>query len=82
MFENGLQDFYDKVILITAPKELRLHRILKRDQTSKEVILTRMGAQWDDAKKIPLSDFVIENVDLEKTKSKIEYLHKRLLEYS
>ncbi len=82
MFENGLQDFYDKVILITAPKELRLQRILKRDQTSKEDILTRMGAQWDDAKKIPLSDFVIENVDLEKTKSKIEDLHKRLLEYS
>ncbi len=82
IFENSSQERYDKTILITAPLKVRVDRILNRGNASKEDILARMGTQWKDIKKIPLSDFVIENVDLDKTRLKIKKVHKRLLEYS
>ena len=82
IFENASVARYDKIILITAPIKVRVARILKRDNATEEDILARMGSQWTDVEKIPLSDFVIENVDLDKTKSKIAKVHERLLEYS
>ena len=82
IFENGSQDFYDKIILITAPVDIRIKRILNRDNTSKDNILARMNNQWNDSKKAPLADYVIENIDLEKTRAKIEEVHRLLLEYS
>ncbi|MFK5972727.1 MAG: dephospho-CoA kinase [Flavobacteriaceae bacterium] len=82
IFENSSVARYDKIILVTAPIKVRIARIVKRDTATEENILARMGSQWKDVEKIPLSDFVIENVDLDKTKSKIVKVHERLLEYS
>lgn len=80
VFENGLQDFYDKIILITAPKDMRLERVMKRDQTPKSKILARMGSQWDDAKKRSGSDFVIENISLKDTRKSVKEVHRLLLD--
>lgn len=82
IFENGNQEFYDKIILVTAPIKHRLKRILNRDEISEKDVLQRMDNQWSDDKKTPLADFIIENVDLEKTKVRIKEVHDRLLEYS
>ncbi len=82
IFETGSQDFYDKIVLVTAPVDLRIRRVLKRDNTSKEDLLARMNNQLGDSEKIPLADYVIENIDLGKTKEKIEEIHRLLLEYS
>ena len=79
LFENGTADALDAVILITAPKQLRIDRVLKRDQTTPEDIEKRINKQWDDAKKIPLADFVIENIDLENSKKKAGEIHLQLL---
>lgn len=78
LFENNSYKRFDKVILVKAPKEQRLERILARDNISKEEILARMENQWDDSKKIPLADFTIENTDLEETKLQVENLHRQL----
>jgi dephospho-CoA kinase len=59
LFENNSYTNFDKIILVKAPKEVRLERIMARDNGSKEEILARMENQWDDSKKIPLSDYVI-----------------------
>ena len=79
LFENGTADALDAIILITAPKQLRIDRVLKRDQTTPEDIEKRINKQWDDAKKIPLADFVIENIDLENSKKKAGEIHLQLL---
>ncbi|MGB5437924.1 MAG: dephospho-CoA kinase, partial [Maribacter sp.] len=80
IFENGLQDFYDKIILITAPKEIRLERVMKRDKTPKSKILARMGSQWDDVKKRSISNFVIENIVLKDTRKSVKEVHRQLLD--
>ncbi len=79
VFENGQQDFYDKIILVTAPEEVRLARVMERDKVSKSEIRARMGNQLNDTVKIGLSDYVIENISLNETRSKVNETHKRIL---
>lgn len=82
IFENGLHEFYDKIILVTAPEKLRLKRLLEREGASKPDIVARMGNQWHDTRKIKLSDHVIENLVLEDTILKVKKVHKLLLNHS
>lgn len=79
VFENGQQDFYDKIILVTAPEEVRLARVMERDKVSESEIRARMGNQLNDTVKIGLSDYVIENISLNETRSKVNETHKRIL---
>ena len=78
LFENNSYKTFDKIILVKAPKEVRLQRVLTRDAISEKEILARMENQWDDSKKIPLADYVIENTDLGKTKLQVEKIHHEL----
>ena len=78
LFENNSYKTFDKIILVKAPKEVRVQRVLTRDAISEKEILTRMENQWDDSKKIPLADYVIENTDLEMTKIQVEKIHHEL----
>ena len=82
LFENGSYEKFDQMILVTAPKLMRLKRIMQRDNESEDNILARMSHQWDDAKKLPLANFVIENTDLEKTQTEVKEIHEKLCELS
>lgn len=64
IFETGkYKDFY-KVILVISPKNVRINRIILRDNVNKENVLSRMRHQLSDSKKIKLADFIIENITL------------------
>ena len=82
IFENGMHGFYDKIVLVTAPEELRLARVIERDAISESEVASRMGNQWEDARKIELSDYIIENLELKDTRTKVQEIHKRLLDHS
>lgn len=82
IFENGAQDKYDFTILITAPKEMRLQRVMDRDGVGEQQVVQRMENQAEDNKKISLADFCIENIDLETTKQKVKDLHTKLIDLS
>lgn len=78
LFESGSYQNCDLIITVTAPVETRIQRILERDNTTRELILKRMDAQWTDEKRIPKSDFVIENTSIETTKFEIDRILKIL----
>lgn len=59
LFESGGDKYVDKVLSVFAPEELRITRVMKRDGLSYEEIKNRIRNQWDDERKINLSDFVI-----------------------
>ena len=61
VFETGTYKQNDYNILVTAPEELRVQRVVQRDEISKEDVQQRMRNQWPDEKKIPLADFIIDN---------------------
>ncbi|MEZ0006771.1 dephospho-CoA kinase [Flavobacterium sp. 28YEA47A] len=72
LFESGSYKDCDEIILVTAPKEYRIQRVMKRDAVTRDAVEQRMVHQWDDEKKKALSDYVIENIDLEKAKQSAE----------
>ncbi|GAA4278526.1 dephospho-CoA kinase [Aquimarina mytili] len=78
LFENEGHKQCDHTILVMAPIDERIKRVLKRDKTTKEEILSRINNQWDDTQKIPLADFVINNMDLEETKKQVCEIHKKI----
>ena len=79
IFENGSYSNYDKIILVTAPKEIRIKRVMLRDENTRKNILDRMKNQWTDRQKRKLSNFVIINVNLEETKIKVRQIHSEIL---
>lgn len=79
IFEKNDQELFDKVIIVTADKEVRIQRIIDRDGTSKDQILDRMANQLDDTEKTELADFVIYNESLENTKVQVSRIHQQLL---
>lgn len=82
LFENGGAKLCDQVILVTAPKEIRVQRVIDRDKCTKEDVLERMSIQWSDAKKKPLADYIIENIEWKETSRQIEVLHQKLNQIS
>ncbi len=79
-FESGSYKMLDKVITVFAPKEIRIQRVLQRDNTNKEAIEARMDKQWKDERKIELADFVIVNDGTQFLIPQVLKIHKQLLE--
>lgn len=60
LFEAGFETMFDKIIYITADKNIRKKRIIKRNSFSPEEAEQRIEAQQEEGKK-EKCDFVIEN---------------------
>ena len=78
LFESGSYKQCDITILVTAPKAIKIERVIQRDNSSEEKVLERMKNQWPDNKKRDLADIVIENITLADTKKQVYNLHKML----
>jgi dephospho-CoA kinase len=78
LIESGAYKNCDLIILVTSSKSDRLKRVIKRDGISEKDVMDRMRSQWEDEKKIPFADFVIENNDWDKTKLQIEKIYHLL----
>lgn len=61
LFEAGMEDLFDKILFISAPLEIRLERLMKRNNLTKEEALVRINAQMSEEEKIPKCDYVISN---------------------
>ena len=78
LFESGSYKDFDYVITITAPLEVRVSRVLQRDNTEREQVMKRINAQWTDEQRVYKSDFVIENIDIDLAKEEINKILKIL----
>ena len=61
LFETGSFKNFDAIILVYAPKELRIKRIMKRDNCSENEVLKRMNSQFSDEEKCQLTEFRVLN---------------------
>ena len=68
LFESGSYKDCDAVILVTAPQEERIKRVMQRDNVTREQVLERIANQWDEQKKAQLSNYIIDNYDLAQAK--------------
>lgn len=74
LFETNGQKYCDATILVTAPIETRIKRVLERDTTSRENILQIIKNQLPEAEKVKLATYVIENENLNITYKKVDNL--------
>ncbi len=79
LFENNNQDDFDAIIMVTAPKDMRLQRIVRRDHSTIEKALARIKNQLNDEYKIENSNYIIQNIDLEQSNLQVFQIHKQLL---
>ena len=63
MIETGHTHLFDIVILVTAPLELRIERVMRRDEVDRISVQKRMDRQWSDERKKEFVDIIIENAD-------------------
>lgn len=61
LFEAGAEKECSFTICVTAPKDIRLERIMKRDGISEEQAKARMNAQFSEEFFITHSDFTVVN---------------------
>ena len=75
LFEAGFENLFDKIVFISAKEEIRLERLMQRNNYSKEYAMTRILAQNCEDEKIKKSDFVIyNNSDIDNLKLQINNL--------
>ena len=82
LFETGAYSNFDKTILVTAPVETRIERVMKRDNASREEVQNRMANQWSDDRKIPLADYLLSNGDTDSVLDQIERIVEELITHS
>lgn len=80
LFETESFHHLDKVIAVFAPQPLRVHRVMKRDNVTRNDVLARIYKQIDETIKMKLSDYVIYNDEQHMVIPQVLALHKKLLE--
>lgn len=78
LFESKLNEVCNYTIGVTAPKIEKIKRICKRDKLSKEKALQRLNSQPEDEFFIHKCDFIIENINNEKTEEKVNEIMLKL----
>lgn len=83
LFESGGYKDCDLIVLVVANEEVRIQRVMQRDQISRENVLNRIQNQWTDELRRVNSDFIISNnSDINELKIEFEKVYSQLLNKS
>lgn len=82
IFESGFSVFFDKIIVVAAPVEERIARVVKRDVMTRQQALDRMDKQWPEEKKLEQADYIIYNSDHSQAIPQILEIHNHLCSIS
>ena len=82
IFESGSNKMLDKMIGVFTPIELRIQRVMQRDNISEEAVKTRISKQMDEAEKMRLCDYVITNDERELLIPQVLKIHEDLMKES
>lgn len=61
LYESGLERYFDAVICVTAPEEVRVRRVMERDHCELKDVMARVRNQMDEDEKCQRANFVIYN---------------------
>ena len=79
MFESDSYKYCDHTIMVQAPLEMRIQRVMQRDGLSREEIEKREANQIPQEKKAKLADYIIKNDDSELLIPQVLRLHQTFL---
>jgi dephospho-CoA kinase len=79
LFESGSYRSLDQIIVVTAPLELRIARVMARDGATREEVEARIARQMPEEEKVRLADFVIHNDGRQALIPQVLAIHRNLL---
>lgn len=78
-FESNSYRLQDAIILVTAPLELRIERVMKRDGLSRGEVLKRIANQMPEEDKLKLADYIIVNDEISPLLPQVLKVHNEIL---
>ena len=78
LFESGLDKVVDKSVAVVAPAEISLARAMARDGVDRSAVEARMAVQRSADELASMTDFVIENIDLQNTEAQVVDIDSKL----
>lgn len=78
LFESGSYKDCDAIITVVAPLDIRIQRVIDRDKTNVKNVMDRIKNQWTDEMRIAKSDYVVDNVDINKAMSQMDEILKKM----
>lgn len=79
LFEAGIYKALHKIIVVSAPLDVRIERVMDRDNVTAEQVKARIANQWSEEEKVALADFVITNDGAHELIPQIMEVHQQLL---
>ncbi|RZA02628.1 MAG: dephospho-CoA kinase [Sphingobacteriaceae bacterium] len=79
LFESGSYQFCDKTIMVIAPLDLRIKRVMHRDSITQQEVLKREARQFTEEQKLQLADYVIKNDESELVIPQVLKLHEEFI---
>ncbi|MBB2145409.1 dephospho-CoA kinase [Pedobacter sp. LMG 31464] len=79
LFESGSYKMCDKNILVTAPLNLKLARVMQRDGVTEAQVQARMDKQFTDEQKAKMADYFIDNTEKSSVILQVLDLHQQFL---
>ena len=80
LFETGAYKNFDATILVCAPMELKIKRVMNRENCSREHVLARMNKQWPDAEKMKFANYCVVNNNQLPVLAQLEVIMNDLLQ--
>ena len=78
LFESGADKLVDKSVVVTAPQEVRIQRVMQRDGITREKTLQWMNRQWSQDEVVVHADYEIVNDGIADIDQQIEQLLKTI----
>lgn len=78
LFEKNYEKFFDKIIFVSAPEDIRLQRVMLRDDCTEENVRSRMRLQLGEDLKISKADYVIYNDGTKAVEPQVLDINKQL----
>lgn len=79
LFESESYKMCDKSLLVTAPTQLKINRVMLRDGVTQQEVEARMAKQWSDSQKAQLADFTLMNDEEQSIIQQVFSLHQQFL---
>ena len=79
IFETKTENLFNKIIYVKAPKEIRIDRVMQRDNLSRDDVLNRIQNQINETSIIDKCDFIIDNINFSELEEKVIEIHNTLV---
>lgn len=82
LFESGTYHDCDHIIVVSAPLDMRIERVMKRNKMTREEVMERVNRQWPEEQKLRLADSIIYNDHSQSVIKQVLRIHEDLIRQS